>query len=665
MKRFFTILVLVSMFTFVCVTLHAQVSLQNPTIKDSGYDLQVILALTDKNGNSLDQSKLSFYVFKDNSDAPVTFDKEIYTKLDSSITEIPYGFADKENYDFYQNSDGATCVYYAWSGHKKLGAQAIHRDGDIVSKSDIVWTDGTITSADGGTVDPDPDPNQDPTFDESALIINPEGTKTETSRSSFTYYKLGSGIYSGTDNGLISNYVNGTDGNIYLQGTIGKFKIDNYIKLEKIGDKYKAAFPQLILVQEQDGVKYPFYASRLVKTTDQDNDSTYYAIDTANANELTFSLSETGVLTLDGSSDGNVILGLIDADSIWTGYGDYDFSETPINSLVTTLPEGAEIKTWILSYKFANDPEGVTSTKKVSVAMVGNDIFVSNPYNNSKEQWFKGTINGTIATFLPNQFLGADVTSNHYLYFRTGRMTTTDGLTFLYEQANQIIFNYNADVQSLTTTDDVTFFISQGTGTTAANVGNYDFPQFKIFVETVATLQDPAITGISDESSYDDYGYGYIQVKIPTKDTEGNDLDTDNLYYSIYKQGESTPFVLTPAVYVDLTADMTEIPFNLENYDIYPYDADNRTVILYFPTNIKLGVQSIYRTAAGKEYKSNIVWSDGTTGITGIPSVNVENSTDVRYYDLTGRQVLHPQVGQIYIKKTGTSGKGILIKIVK
>lgn len=645
MKRTTILLGILFLFSLMCTSAVASIQLVNPVVTDADNMFNVTLTLTDRNGVELDKSKLYFSVYKDNADAPVTFDKATFAYIESDMVEIPYGYSDSQSYDIWSN-EGTTTIYHpaSWSGFKKLGAQAVYHDGDNTYKSEIVWSDGTVgTGGDEGGETGDGQPGDEPTFDESMLISNPSGEKFETVRNSFVFYRLGgTDIYSGEDTGAISNYVKGDDGNLYLLCVNGGNSTKNYLKLEPAGDnRYVAKMPQLVMIEEYDGVKFGYYANRMVKEKIEENpDSISYLLSDTEPNELSFTLDEDGTLSMD-TMDDSVILGLTYSDGHWTGFGDACISDTLVSLRKNILPDGAKLSKWMFEYQWANWSEYGIMKKYLDVAVTDNEIYINNPYSTAADQWIKGTIDGDKVTFDTRQLLGTDSVTNRYLYFRVGNLTL-DNMSgyYYYADADKLVMDYDAENQTLTTDKLVSIYISRGYGQRGYNV-NYDFPKFTAYVEKVTELQNPSFTFFAPDDNYDNYGYSYIQVNIPATDVDGNELNTENLYYSLYVGDDTTPFVFDADTYIyDFTSDVTEIPFNYQGYDIYPASVGSElhTIFFYFSTaDIKLGVQSIYYASDGQVYKSDIVYNTGTT--TGIDNVRTEIDKDAPIYNLQGQRV--------------------------
>ena len=128
--------------------------------------------------------------------------------------------------------------------------------------------------------------------------------------------------------------------------------------------------------------------------------------------------------------------------------------------------------------------------------------------------------------------------------------------------------------------------------------------------------------------------------------TEGDFLDTDNLSYVVYVDGEEWEF---DAEEYELEENMVEIPWNFGVYYIYNYGGALREVDFFVEGISTLGVQSIYRYD-GEETRSDIVTID-LDDPSAVAAVGADRKVkDVKYYDLSGRQVASPAAG-IFVKR--------------
>lgn len=486
-------------------------------------------------------------------------------------------------------------------------------------------------------------------------------TVTATVRTSHVFYRLGTAtIIDGTDTGTPTNYYIGSDGNLYLSCYMGGNNTGNYLTLEPTGtpNQWVAHLPQLVYEEVEEGHTFQYFANRMEKENIlYAPDSISYKLSTTAPNEITYTLSADGTLSMDETGV-DVIMGLTYSDNSWTGFGDAHSFDVPVANQIVTLPEGAVTQTYRFAYEWANWPEYGRLESFINAAIVGNDIYINNPYNTDPEQWFRGRINGNTVTFDCGQLMGLDTTYDRYLYFRGGELTYHQEEYYSYSDVDQLVFTFDPTTNSIIENRQVSIYVSRGFGARGYN-NNYDFPSITSFQEQVASLQDPSWYSIAELGTFDDFGYSYAQVSVAKNDSEGNVLNTDNLYYSIYIGDSPTPYVFSASDYTnDFGEDVTEIPFNYDGYDFYPFSpgSEIHTFFTYFSTdNLRMGVQAIYYDAEGTVHRSNIVYNNGSVGIEK-PEIVKPYLNDGKYYNLLGQEVKNPTSG-IYIH----NGKKVFI----
>lgn len=659
MRKCYTLLV----FLMIALCVKADIKLKAPTVADAEDMLHVTLSSTDQNGTELQTSNLFFVVYRDNAEAPFEFTTSEFAYISENMTEVPYNYQDSNSYDIWSDGNGKVTIYHpgSWSGFSKLGAQAIYHEGDKTYRSDIVWSDGSTNQGDntGGNKDDD----QNTELDETQLISNPTGERVNTVRTSVVFYRLGSAkTYSGDDTGAATNYVKGEDGNIYLSCVMGGNDTGNYLRLEpsatKTKGKYVAKLPQLVLVEEYDGKKYGYYANRMQKEYIAENpDSINYLFSDAVPNELTYTLHADGSLTLDESNQ-ETIMGLTYSDSVWTGFGDATSVDSPVGDKIVRLPENADVKTFVFAYEWANYADFGRMEKYVKGAIVGDELYINNPYNKEPDQWFKGTILGDSVYFDCGQIMGIDKEYNRYLYLRGGNLTKTTQGYYTYADAQRLAFGWDNENKAFARNDKQSIYVSRGYGRRGFNT-NYDFPSLSLFADKFVGLKNPEWTWFCEDDWFDTYGYSYVQITIPKVDAEGNELNTDSLYYCIYRGDSQTPFVFDATTYSsDLTDDMTEIPFNMDANCFWMYSpgSEIHSFMAFFDIcKEKVGVQSIYYDSEGVRHTSDIIYHEPTSD--GISIVRKDSDRASVYYNLQGQRVNHPQHG-LYIH----NGKKILVK---
>lgn len=316
---------------------------------------------------------------------------------------------------------------------------------------------------------------------------------------------------------------------------------------------------------------------------------------------------------------------------------------TQINSIVVSVKsegEGTE----------PGDETGVDYAYQMQVGFDGNDVYFKGLSDNTADMWLKGTLSedGKTVTIPANQYLGTmSVLWFNFAYY----FTAVDA-----EGAMQdIVLSYDAEANKFST--DQTLVLHDGKRSLGLPYQTFYDVVITKMQEFAATPADPSIVNFSGTGSYPS-----VQLDVPAKDVDGNDLLGTKLFYTLWVDidGDEQPLVLAAADYKNLTEDLTEIPYTLDDaFDIY---AGGSRVYLNMPVSDswkKIGVQSIYY-GGGETNKSNIVWMDleDYWVSTGISLVNAESGkAPAVVFDLQGRRVAQPAKG-LYI----VNGKKVVLK---
>lgn len=285
---------------------------------------------------------------------------------------------------------------------------------------------------------------------------------------------------------------------------------------------------------------------------------------------------------------------------------------------------------------------------QVQVGFDGNDVYISGISDNTSELWMKGTLSedGKTVTIPANQYMG---TLYYWIYTFDYFITSIDDNN---DPAN-IILNWDAENKTFSTGQMVILNDNK------FRIGD----PYQIFTdveitkmqEFAATPADPSITSMELSASFP-----YVNLDVPAKDTEDNDILTTKLFYTIWVDNgeEVSQLVITADEYKYIEEDMTEIPYTFnDDYDIYAggsrfYLNQGDDVIESWQ---RIGVQSIYY-GGGERNESNIVWYESPV-YTGITDVTANAGKKATVFDLQGRRVAQPGKGLFIV-----NGKKVLVK---
>ncbi len=312
-------------------------------------------------------------------------------------------------------------------------------------------------------------------------------------------------------------------------------------------------------------------------------------------------------------------------------------------------PEGLVTDTYIFqarSEKPYYDPADLTLW--VKAGFDGDDVYIqglASDYNSStSELWVKATRNEAGQYVIPaNQFMGSVAfwMSTIDCYF-----TAVDA------QGNMVdaVLDYDAEKCQFTTDQPLVI----NTSLTELNP-QQTFTGVTItkFNEVAATPADPTMNSLT----FDEWSH-YITFYIPQVGTEGETLNPQKLFYTIWIQGVDgvNPYVFSPDMYWGFDGDTTELPWSQyystwdNAHSIYFYDD-----AAVFEGWAKVGVQSIYY--GGDEVrKSAISWIE-TPFYTGIDNITTGQTTGKAIYNISGQRIAAPAKGLNII-----NGQKVMIK---
>ena len=462
-----------------------------------------------------------------------------------------------------------------------------------------------------------------------------------------------------TDGGAI-DWVDGSDGNVYVKNLIGTFYSDAWLKGENAeGDTVVFYLPQTVYAETYEGESTYYSLWRFKFSQD---DQWYLADDSTQT--VKFVLRGDS-LEFAENDDYDCLIGLGSADGDWVGYGDYLVKAKKFDQATVAPANPAAAEGYLMTY--AASTEDGKDYQPVKVAVEGDDIYLGALTENQPNAWAKGKIEGGKATFEGNQYLGVDtVTEAHTFFMACGHDSIYDAeYDYTYDSAyavKQIVLDYDPVAKTLKNAKEG-FAVSKGNLGLNAQAQYFE-PSMALWTEKAGT---PIAPTIYDFMAYDiDYGYGGIQFYLNRLSTDSLYLPANHLYYKAYLDDEE--FTFDTDSYTAIEEPLVEVPYLYTDNNDIQYYGDNHVFYFYVAGFDKIGIQEIYNDGTTKLY-SDIVWQnvegDDVDAVKGIEA----NGTDVKsvkYYDLSGRSVSKISHG-LYIKTTtladGTvSTKKVMVK---
>lgn len=109
--------------------------------KGYGY-VALDIPTTDADGNLIKESKLYYQLYSDieHDVQPIVFTPDLYENLTEDMTEIPYTFTDKYDFDV-SGAYKLVFLNYDFSDYNRIGVKSIYKGGDAVNETEIQWYD--------------------------------------------------------------------------------------------------------------------------------------------------------------------------------------------------------------------------------------------------------------------------------------------------------------------------------------------------------------------------------------------------------------------------------------------------------------------------------------------------------------------------------------------
>lgn len=476
---------------------------------------------------------------------------------------------------------------------------------------------------------------------ETPVVIEeaPDGLQNLYSRSGDGFMAFYGMILPHEQNGQILNATITMDfSTIYIQDPVSSAITGTWVKgsFDYMNSKVSVPTGQYILYDEEAGFGAFLGVGKLTEVEEDGDVYVTYVYDESST-EITYNVAPDLSIKLEDKFFSTeelpeyVVTLFWSDDMSWAGYCDYNSAYTPVNEFITTLPYDVEASDWAMRSKdVENDSELVNFVK---VGVKDDKMYLGGLNPEEPEAYAVGTIADGKVTFPNNQYLG--VSNVVYLtYFVSGEYALDvitdpvygDYIGLINTPKDNLVFDYDAEAQTLTSADNASFYVNAGKCDVAANeeisfFESYFNPSLFLFHEVAATPAAPEILSFHD--SFDTYGYCGLFMNIPAVSTEGEILNVNKLYYEIYTRvdGEEEPFVFYVDEYVGLAElgleEMTEVPYTmqLDGFDGEDIRYGGEAVFFYFSPVDAYGVKSIYK-GGDEVHESPVVWFNvNTTGV--------------------------------------------------
>lgn len=482
------------------------------------------------------------------------------------------------------------------------------------------------------------------------LTTQPEGELKSYLRSGGCYYLDYEYNYLVEDiqDGLTIDIVWSYDGqSAWIKEPISQEGSGTWLKTTVVGNKLHMPLYHAVWYDTQ--YDYGYFLAKADRVDDT------YVVDPT-AEEMTYTIHDDGSISLDDTDDALSIMALVWSDDLsWTGFGDYESEYTPFAQDVTTIPDNLTRQPWMYSYSDGQND----NSRLVEVAFDQDKIYISNMLIINPDNAIVGTVQGDKILVESDQFLG--VSMGFMMYFSLAKVEGPNRISYLPSAE----LNYNASTGTITAPEGVCFFLNVGPASEGLSYwSTMQHPCFNYYVDEPAIPADPAV--VSFEDTFQEYGYNVVSLDVKTTDTEGNLLNTEKLYYTLWVKLGDDPdvFYFYADEYYSFAFDgideLVEVPYNLYVYgepgytEIYP---GGEHIYLYETGFDDYGVQSIYY-GGGERNVSQVVWlSDNDSSISHVTA----DKAATAIYRLDGRKADAMQPGiNIVVRADGSRQKVVL-----
>ncbi len=473
---------------------------------------------------------------------------------------------------------------------------------------------------------------------EADIITEAEGTSVTYSRSSTAIAPFDDLPSETLDFGFAGIIVFADNGDVYLKNPFSQIPTNSFLKGKLEDNHISITLPQHVmsLYDEDEDYTYQLYAHMLTLSDD--------GTQIIKAPDQTLSLSKKD----DGSwvMDGGHILGMTYKNGNWTGFGERAMVYSPLTDKPAEIPAGLTFETMALTYsntghfvKFAVDGDKCYLKDLLYSKDGGMDAVV-------------GTVTEKGLSFPSGQYIGVNNDNSYLTYFYGGDIErhfdeTTGTTATIFNELDALEFTANPDGS----------YSAAGTAlfTPFTDLRNeylwcMEYYEAPVLRKNDVTSFVPAAPSIVDVQYHPSYGFGWFTMDIPSLNVDGMILDSRNLYYNVFIDGEV--FTLYPDEYHMLLEEITDLPYDFTDaHDGLQGDitviGSIHNIMLFMEGIENVGVQSFYVDENGKEYRSELV----SRPLAGIGSAIADSAVAVEetFTDLTGRNVKAPQNG-LYIR---------------
>lgn len=480
------------------------------------------------------------------------------------------------------------------------------------------------------------------------VITSAEGEKQDMTITASGYYLLmGYFIDVYEDQDFAAHVVYGENNEVYIYNIMPNAATDSYVKGVRDGDKVVVELPQTLLWYDEyeDGFNLSicdYYYD------EEEGEEGYVPVE---GESLVFTVAEDGSMQAEGLTPEHSLALVYSADDYWTGYTAWSLTLTPFNGSPVVPTEGIEVAEDYFAYKC----DALGYGWPVSFAKGEAEVYFRGLSPEMPDAWVRGTVEyGETEAHIyidQNQYVGAY--AGFYIYTKCAQTLFDEEWEYEYYELMpdayrfELIWDYEKEtITPADPTISLLFNASKDEVNYISDLYEFELTRQESYAGTPANPENLEFTDLIAEYGYDYFDYNVLEFSVPAFSTDGGLLDTSCLSYVLYVDDEEYTF---DADEYEMEESLVEIPWSFDGEWIFTLGGCDRAVCFFMEGISTIGVQSVYNYD-GKETRSEIVTLD-LEGTSRVNDVNAAKKiADVKFYDLTGREVKNPSAG-IFVKR--------------
>ena len=477
------------------------------------------------------------------------------------------------------------------------------------------------------------------------------------------------------------------DNSVYISNLVSVYPEESYVKGTVEGNKIILPLNQTVEYIPSDGygVNVGLFKSVPKIQNGQEVIDFEYAPE---FDSVEFEIKEDGNIDLilpgepfDGENPTQYVLAYYYSDTLnFTGFCDFMQKYTVFDHELITVPDGVELLPYVYidSYDYA---------QIVEVGFSDEYLYIKGLSDQLPEAVIRGKIDGNKAIVAQNEYLGVYFDQFYIftkvLYANEDYDEEDENSIPYYFAPSDVGFELNFDKeQGRVWADKEGVFLSYHCDENDfTNTLGY-YSEFELKYQSSMKGKPSNPTNIEYSTQWADMqGWNDLFFTLSNFSTEGNLIDTNGLYYTVYINGEPLVFYEQELwnlnneivlAYMMVPMEVILMPYHFDNNeDIFKF-TDNQFDIGIYRNDVKtVGVQTAYLYEKEMTY-SDIVTLDVETGEitvtpsdTGVEMTQSDETFSTEYYTIDGRRVSNPGRGIFLKRETSRNGMVKTTKIIR